>query len=56
MLSRLADAIQATADVLFVPVLVVVLFGTGLLLTVRLRVVQVRRFGEATVAYHKAEG
>ena len=49
--SQLADAIQAIADVLFVPVLVIVLFGTGLLLTVRLRVVQVRRFGEATRAF-----
>jgi AGCS family alanine or glycine:cation symporter len=47
ILARLADAIQAAADVLFVPVLVIVLFGTGLLLTVRLRFVQVRRFGEA---------
>src|SRR5687768_12104191 len=42
-----ADLIQSTADWLFVPVLVVVLFGTGLLLTVRLGFVQVRRFGEA---------
>jgi alanine or glycine:cation symporter, AGCS family len=47
ILSRLADFIQSTADLLFVPVLVIVLFGTGLLLTIRLRVVQVRRFGEA---------
>src|SRR5512134_1723110 len=46
-LSRLADAIQSTADLLFVPILVVVLFGTGLLLTIRLRAVQIRRFGEA---------
>ena len=51
MLSGLADFIQSTADWLFVPVLVVVLFGTGLLLTVRLGFVQVRRFGEAVRAF-----
>ena len=51
MLQSLADAIQSIADWLFVPVLVVVLFGTGLFLTVRLRVVQVRRFGEAVRAF-----
>ncbi len=51
ILRQLADAVQAVADVLFVPVLVIVLFGTGLLLTVRLRVVQVRRFGEAARAF-----
>ena len=43
----MSDLIQSTADWLFVPVLVIVLFGTGLLLTVRLGFVQVRRFGEA---------
>ena len=42
-----ADPIQSAADWLFVPVLVVVLFGTGIFLTVRLGFVQVRRFGEA---------
>jgi AGCS family alanine or glycine:cation symporter len=46
-MNQLADLIQSTADWLFVPVLVVVLFGTGLLLTLRLGFVQVRRFGEA---------
>jgi AGCS family alanine or glycine:cation symporter len=46
-MTQLADLIQSTADWLFVPVLVVVLFGTGLLLTLRLGFVQVRRFGEA---------
>ena len=46
-MTQLADLIQSTADWLFVPVLVVVLFGTGLLLTFRLGFVQVRRFGEA---------
>jgi alanine or glycine:cation symporter, AGCS family len=50
-MSGLADLIQSTADWLFVPVLVVVLFGTGLFLTARLGVVQVRRFGEAVSAF-----
>src|SRR5215207_9410481 len=43
----IADLIQSAADWLFVPVLVVVLFGTGIFLTVRLGFVQVRRLGEA---------
>ena len=51
MVSGLADVIQSTADWLFVPVLVVVLFGTGIFLTARLGVVQVRRFGEAVHAF-----
>ena len=46
-MSQIADLIQSTADVLFVPVLVVVLFGTGVFLTLRLGFVQIRRFGEA---------
>ena len=46
-LTPVADLIQSTADVLFVPVLVIVLFGTGLFLTIRLRGVQFRRFGDA---------
>ena len=46
-----ADLIQSTADILFVPVLVIVLFGTGLFLTIRLRFVQVRRFGDALRAF-----
>ncbi len=46
-MSQLADLIQSAADWLFVPLLVIVLFGAGLLLSVRLRFVQVRRFGEA---------
>ena len=49
--SRLADLIQSTADWLFVPVLVIVLFGTGIFLTFRLRVVQLRRFGESVRAF-----
>ena len=48
---QLADLIQSTADWLFVPVLVIVLFGTGLFLTARLRLVQIRRFGEALRAF-----
>jgi AGCS family alanine or glycine:cation symporter len=47
VLSSLAAAVQSTADVLFIPILVIVLFGTGLFLAVRLRFVQVRRMGEA---------
>ena len=50
-MSALADVIEAIANWLFVPVLVIVLFGTGLFLTARLRVVQVRRFGEAVRAF-----
>jgi AGCS family alanine or glycine:cation symporter len=46
-MAQIADLIQSTADVLFVPVLVVVLFGTGIFLTVRLGFVQIRRFTEA---------
>lgn len=46
-MSQIADLIQSAADWLFVPVLVVVLFGTGLFMSVRLGFVQVRRFGEA---------
>jgi AGCS family alanine or glycine:cation symporter len=42
-----AAAIQSLADHLFVPWLLVLLFGSGLFLTLRYRVVQVRRFGEA---------
>ena len=50
-MSQLADLIQSTADWLFVPVLVIVLFGTGLFLTARLGLVQVTRFGEAVRAF-----
>ena len=48
MATSLADLIQSAADWLFMPVIVVVLFGTGLFFTVRLEFVQVRRVGEAT--------
>ncbi len=47
MLTTLADFIQRAADALFVPWLIVLLFGTGLFLTIRYRFVQVRRFREA---------
>ncbi|HXH07764.1 MAG TPA: amino acid carrier protein [Vicinamibacterales bacterium] len=47
----MADAIQSIADFLFVRVLVVVLFGTGLFLTVRLGFVQIRRFRDALRAF-----
>ena len=47
MFTTLADLIQRAADALFVPWLLVLLFGTGLFLTIRYRFVQLRRFGEA---------
>ncbi len=43
----MADAIQELADLLFRPYIVVILLGTGLFLTIRLNVVQVRRIREA---------
>jgi alanine or glycine:cation symporter, AGCS family len=52
----LSNLIQSTADVLFVPVLVIVLFGAGMFLTVRLRVVQIRRFGDALHAFLASPG
>jgi alanine or glycine:cation symporter, AGCS family len=50
-MNALAQLVQSAADWLFVPVLVIVLFGTGLFLTLRLRFVQLRRFGEAFRAF-----
>ena len=47
MLTTLADFVQRAADALFVPWLLLLLFGTGLFLTIRYRFVQVRRFGDA---------
>jgi AGCS family alanine or glycine:cation symporter len=44
---HLADQIQSLADALFMPWVVALLLGTGLFLTLRLRLVQVRRFGDA---------
>jgi alanine or glycine:cation symporter, AGCS family len=43
----LADRVQAAADWLFMPYVVVVLFLAGIYMTHRLRLVQVRRLGEA---------
>jgi AGCS family alanine or glycine:cation symporter len=51
MSETIASLVQSAADWLVVPVLVIVLFGTGLFLTVRLGFVQVRRFGEALRAF-----
>jgi alanine or glycine:cation symporter, AGCS family len=46
-MNQIADLIQRAADALFMPWVVVILLGTGLFLTIRTRVIQVRRFGEA---------
>ncbi len=46
-----ASLVQSTADFLFIPILVIVLFGMGLFLTARLGFVQVRRFGDALRAF-----
>jgi AGCS family alanine or glycine:cation symporter len=43
----LSNQIQSVADALFMPWVVALLLGTGLFLTLRLRLVQVRRFGDA---------
>lgn len=47
----IADAIQAAASSLFVPYLLILLFGSGLFLTLRYRVVQIRRFRDALRAF-----
>jgi AGCS family alanine or glycine:cation symporter len=51
VITAIADLIQSSADVLFVPVLVIVLFGTGLFLTIRLGGVLFRRFGDGLRAF-----
>lgn len=51
----LSHAIQALADALFVPWLVVLLLASGLFLTVRYGFVQVRRFREALTAFVVAD-
>lgn len=56
MSETIASLIQAAADWLFVPLLVVVLFGTGIFLTLRLGFVQVRRFGEALREFFGGRG
>jgi AGCS family alanine or glycine:cation symporter len=43
----ISDRIQSLADALFMPWVVGVLLGAGLFLTLRLRFVQLRRFGDA---------
>ncbi len=45
--ASVSAAIQSMADALYVPWLVILLFGSGLFLTLRFGVVQVRRFREA---------
>jgi AGCS family alanine or glycine:cation symporter len=49
--AAIASAIQSAADHLFMPWLVVLLLASGLYLTLRYRVVQVRRFGDALAAF-----
>jgi alanine or glycine:cation symporter, AGCS family len=46
-MTTIADLIQSTADALFMPWIVIILLGAGLFLTIRTRVVQLRRFGDA---------
>jgi alanine or glycine:cation symporter, AGCS family len=53
-MAQLADVIQTIADWLFIPFLVIILFGTGLFLTGRLGGVQLRRFGEALRSFFGA--
>jgi alanine or glycine:cation symporter, AGCS family len=48
--ASIAESIASVANALFMPYVVVVLLGTGLFLTIRLRFVQVRRFPEAVRA------
>jgi AGCS family alanine or glycine:cation symporter len=43
----MADLIQLAADWLFMPYIVILLMGSGLFLTLRFRLVQVTRFGDA---------
>jgi alanine or glycine:cation symporter, AGCS family len=46
-MNQIAELIQSAADALFMPWIVAVLLGSGLFLTIRTGVVQLRRFGEA---------
>ena len=46
-MTAIASLIQSAADWLFMPWIVAILLGTGLFLTIRTRVVQLRRFGDA---------
>jgi AGCS family alanine or glycine:cation symporter len=52
----ISDRIQSLADALFMPWVVALLLGAGLFLTVRFRVVQVRRFGDACRAAFVRKG
>jgi alanine or glycine:cation symporter, AGCS family len=45
--TQIADGVQAAADALFMPWIVALLLGAGLWLTLRTRVVQIRRLPEA---------
>ncbi len=47
MLTTIASLIQSAADALFMPWIVAILLGTGLFLTIRTRVVPIRRFRDA---------
>ena len=47
MLSFLATAIQSTADVLYMPILLVILLTTGVFLTIRYRLIQIVKFPQA---------
>jgi AGCS family alanine or glycine:cation symporter len=49
--AAIASAVQSAADHLFMPWLVILLLASGLYLTLRYRVVQVRRFGDALAAF-----
>jgi alanine or glycine:cation symporter, AGCS family len=51
MSPAIASAVQSAADHLFMPWLVTLLLASGLFLTLRYRVVQVRRFGDALAAF-----
>jgi AGCS family alanine or glycine:cation symporter len=53
--ATIAGAIQSAADHLYMPWLVALLLSSGLYLTLRYRVVQVRRFREALAAFVGAE-
>jgi AGCS family alanine or glycine:cation symporter len=46
----MAESVQAIANAIFMPYVVAVLLGTGLFLTIRLKFVQLRRFGDAVRA------
>ena len=55
-MEQIAELIQSAADWLFIPVLVIVLFGTALLMSVRLGFVQIRRFPEAVREFFGGRG